>query len=493
MALTSINAQALPPGFYAVENAAGRVPAQIADFSRAYILVEGDSGEVASPVQITSLEDAETQFGVAGIDAASISNIFIHNPRAILYAIRVPIGQVTQIGIATIGDDTYSVTIGGTQIDYVSSGAEDADTIVSGLIAAINDTQNGVATTVIAENPDTDNDTFEIRTLDPTVTVTVSVDTTGTGAMTSTDITGLDPTDRDAIWTIRNAFDTDIHRPGFMLAPGLFATMESSARVSVGQAMADFCTEFDWLAIIDPGSEITTKDEYQADALLYNAPRGHVAYYCPWITNLDDLSLPPSSYAVSVALQRFEREGFRQPPAGSKYPLRNCKGVSLTIKSAEHAVLNNDHGINVIKLTRNGGYQILGARTRTDNKFFNTITDRVIFNVLLETLRNVYDGMTFESIDGQLELFRAIRRTGLSVLARLWDAGALFGASPQEAFEIICDRSNNSDTDLENGRVNITIYAVPSPFVEKLVATVNRVAIGEVQFFLGNPQNQSVN
>lgn len=492
MALTSINAQALPPGFYALENSAGRIPAQIADFSRAYILIEGASGDFATPTQITSLEDAETQFGVAGVDAASIENIFIHNPRAILYAIRVPIGQVSQVGITAIGDDTYSVTIDGTKVDYVSTGNEDADTIAAGLIAAINDTQNGVASAVIAENPDTDNDTFEIRTLDPTTTLTISASTGGTGAVILTDITGVDPTDHDAIWTIQNSFDTDIHRPGFMLAPGMFATLASTERVAVGQAMIDFCTEYDWLAVIDPGSELTTKAEYQADGLLYTAPRGHAAYYCPYVINLDDLSLPPSSYVVSVALQRYEREGFRQPPAGSKYPLRNCKGVSLNIKPAEHAVLNNDHNINVIKLTRNGGYQILGARTRTSNLLFNTITDRVIFNVLLETLRNVYDGMTFESIDGQLELFRAIRRTGLSVLNRLWNSGSLFGASPQDAFEIICDRSNNSDTDLENGRVNITIYAVPSPFVEKLVATVNRVAIGEVQFFLGNPRNQSV-
>lgn len=488
MALTTINAQSLPPGSYVFEDVKGRLPAQISDFSRAYIFLEGSSGNYASPLQIVSAEDAETQFGIAGVGLASIENLFLHNRRAVLFGIRVPIGQVHQVGVAGAGDDSYSVTVDGVQASYTSSGSEDADDIIDGLMAAINDTQSGVASLVIATNPDYDNDTFELRSLDPATTaetpLVITASTGGTGSVTDTDLTPSDPSPQDWVWAIQNSFDPDLHRPGFLLAPEAFNNMsEASDRLSVGTALTDFAETNDYLAVIDPGSGFSSVADYQADGLQYSSSRGHAAYYCPYVTNLNDMDLPPSSYAVGTALRRYEVEGFHQPPAGGSYQLRNVKGTSVHIPEAQHSTLNNDHNINVIKQMFSAGFQIRGARTRTDSALFNTVTDRVIFNVLLESLRRTLNRFVFESIDGDLELFRAIRRTVNSILHRLWSGGVLFGQDPSKAFEVICDRSNNPPADLEAGRVNVTIFAVPSPFVEKLVSTANRVAIGEVQFY----------
>jgi len=487
---STINAQMLPPGFYAFEGDAGRLPAQIADFSRAYLLAKAGDGDYATPIQITSLNDAVDRFAVSGVESAAIDTVFKHNPRSVLFLVRVPIGQVEQVGVLTADDQAeYTVTVDAITSTYQAVTNDTASEIIAGLVAAVNDNTD-INTQVIAEGIDGDNDTFNLRILDPTAaTLTISVSASGTGDLSLTDLTGSEPTEKDFVYALDNAFDNELHRPGFLFAPGAFHTLDPEDRHALGAAMSNFATEYDWFALADPGPELATVEDYRADGLEYSSERGHCAYYAPYMETTSEQALPPSPYVVGVALSRYEREGFYQPPAGPKYQLRNLRSISLQIGEADHAVLNNDHNINVIKRIQGGGYQIRGARTRTTNVFFTSITDRVIFNVILESLRITYRDKVFESIGRAEEFFRSIRRTGITLLNRFWEAGALFGATPANAFEVICDRSNNSDTDLEASVANITIYAVPSPTIEKLIANVNRVAIGEIQFFTGNVQN----
>lgn len=482
MALTQINAQALPPGFYAIESTAGAIPSQIADFSRGYMLVSGTTGAYYTPLQVTDVEDAVAKFGIAGQSRNAVEAIFAQFRATILYLVRVPIGTLTEIEVTVGGAGGYTVTVNGTALTHTTT-ETDMSSIAAELVAAINDEQSSLAQLVVAVPTSPASDTFTLRSIDPSVPLTVTASAT-VGTLTATDTTGDDPSALDYVYTVGHSFDKDLNPPGFLLAPEAFYSLASATdRLAVGTAMADYCTEFDWFALIDPGAptEVVTAQDFIDDGTAYTTPRGHAAYYCPYLLNLASAEVAPSAYALGAAMARYNNEGYRQPPAGAKYPLRGVLRPIVEIKFAEHATLNNTHNINVIKTKFGKGVLILGARTRTTNAFFNTITDRVIFNVLLQTLRRAYDDVIFESVDGQNELFGIIQRTGQSLLYRMFEAGVFFGTTAAQAFKIVCDRSNNPDLDLEGGIVRLDVYAVPSPFAEKVIADVSRVAIGDME------------
>lgn len=487
MALASINGVALPPGSYAIEGVAGSPPTNVSNFSRGYILIEGSKGDYHTPVQVTDAADAKEKFGVAGQDLWAIENIFIQYARTILYCIRPKISRRWRVEILEDGNpgDEVTITLDGKTARYTTADGTALD-ILEGLYEAMTDEQSSISAIADVQMLNTSALSFEIV---ETVAGTASLLASAPGAyVTATNMTGTTPSASDAVRAVQ-AINTDFYRPGYIIAPGFYAKLsQQSERHQLSSGLKDFAEEYDFLALTDPGSGFTTFEQYRDEGLLTTCARGHSAYYFPWAIDGRGNPIPPSSYVMGYAMRKYEiGGGFRQPPASYSDTLKNITGLTLDVHPSQHAVANNEHSLNVLRRFYDFGglrYHIAGARTRSVDPLFNTITDRVIFNVLLDTLRISLRGFTFQSVDGQLQLFRSIRRTCVSILETLRKSGALFGADPDAAYEVVCDRSNNSDDDLENGRVNVTVYAVPSPFIEKLVAGVNRVKIGEVSLLV---------
>lgn len=488
MALSLINASALPPGSYAIEGVAGSPPTNLSNFSRGYILIEGSKGEYHTPIQVTDPDDAQEKFGVSGQDLWAIQNIFTQYARTVLFCIRPKISRRWQVSVLTDGaaGDVITLSIGSNTASYTTTDGT-AEDILSGLYEAIIDEQSATAEYLDVESFDTAAGTFDvIEKIEGTASLTVSAP----GAyISAANTTGTTPSPSDVVRALR-AINPAFYRPGYVIAPGFYAKLSDQGdRQQLSAGLKDFAEEYDFLSLSDPGNGLTTFEQYRDEGLLTLCPRGHAAYYFPWAIDGRGNPIPPSSYVVGYAMRIYEiGGGFRQPPASLTDPLRNITGLTLDVHPTQHAIANNEHNLNVlVRYYDFGGlrYHIAGARTRAVDPLFNTITDRVIFNVLLDSLRISLRAFTFQSIDGQLQLFRSIRRTCLSILETLRKGGALFGADPDAAYEVICDRTNNSDDSLELGRVNVTIYAVPSPFVEKLVAQVNRVKIGEIEVLVG--------
>ncbi|HVE82537.1 MAG TPA: phage tail sheath protein [Myxococcales bacterium] len=64
--------------------------------------------------------------------------------------------------------------------------------------------------------------------------------------------------------------------------------------------------------------------------------------------------------------------------------------------------------------------------------------------------------------------WKALRRRLERLLTRLYEAGALRGASAAEAFEVRCDRTTMTQDDLDNGRLIATIVLDPAAALERL-------------------------
>mgnify|MGYP000745287896 CR=1 FL=1 len=288
------------------------------------------------------------------------------------------------------------------------------------------------------------------------------------------------------IAAIQNSFDPDEHEQGFLICPEAFQNLtQQSDRTSVATAMHDLCVQedFDWVALVDSGppATIDTTAEAATEAANYTAERGHLAYFFPYVVDLSGNTVPPSAAVAAIALRRYRIEGFQQPPAGSRYPIRGVLDVAVKVKKSEQAVVN-PNGVNCLRKLPRLGVVVYGSRSRSANPYYRFINTRIILSVYNRTLYNAFQdaGIIFSGVDGQGILFTRIRETADAIAYRFWDGGAFFGASPQDAFFNKCDRSNNPALDLEAGIVRLDSYVAPVPTLERMLIATIRVAIDQV-------------
>jgi hypothetical protein len=224
------------------------------------------------------------------------------------------------------------------------------------------------------------------------------------------------------------------------------------------------------------------------DSQRYFQPFGFIAYYGPYIENASGQWIPPSPYVTGIALRRYRAEGYQFPPAGVKYQLADAVSAQIPINSAQQNLLNPD-GCNAIRTLP--GYPtsavfVWGGRTRVNTadaqqRLYQFVNTRVILNVVYGSLRNAFDNQIFNVIDGFGVAFNQIISVGNSVLNQLYSRGALFGARPSDAFQVICDARINPPASLENGIINAKVFVTPVPTLERIQIDLIRVAVGQMQ------------
>lgn len=285
----------------------------------------------------------------------------------------------------------------------------------------------------------------------------------------------------DYVDAIQDAFSEEMPA-GFLICPEGFSLPAQGDRTSVAVAMENAAAALNWFAIVDSGppATIDTVEEAKAEALLYTTPQGHLAYYFPYLKDLNDNLVPPSAAVSAIAIRRYQVEGFNQPPAGTRFAARGCKDVAVRVTQAQQAVLN-PLGINVIRNLFNQGVVVWGARTRSADPYWRFMHTRIIVNVVALTLKTAFDTLVFSTVDGKGLLYARIRETAEAMLYTLWDGGALAGSTPAQGFAVVCDDSINLPAELEQGIVRLQIYIAPVAVAERILIEVTRVSIGSVQ------------
>ena len=99
---------------------------------------------------------------------------------------------------------------------------------------------------------------------------------------------------------------------------------------------------------------------------------------------------------------------------------------------------------------------------------------------LLRTARQVGETLVFEP-SGEA-LWSRVRGRFEDLLTRYWEAGALRGATPDQAFGVQCDRGTTSQNDIDHGRVVVIIDFVPQLAIERLRVTLALAEDGGVQW-----------
>jgi len=478
MAITTQFASLTRPGVFISEGTAGYRVLEIASHTAIYMVVSGTNGPYNDPTLCTSLLDFTNQFG-GSLSEAAVRMLFRNDPRAVFYAVRAAISPQFAVTIDDALSPSYTVTINGTDVTYVSVGGDTVQDIAAGLIAAIN--ADAIAATVTASPGDSD-DTVRIR-LDVTDPLDLTV-TVAAGNATATDETGTTLKALDYVSAIENTFDHEEDWPqGFLLAPEAFQNLTNETdRLIVGTSLEALASDpaYDWVALVDCGPDHDTVAKVQTEHERYVTPEGHTSAYAPYLLDLEGLEVPASAAICAIATTRFREEGYQQPMAGAKYPIKGVTDVTHRFGNTEQSVLN-PLGINLVRYLRNKGVVAWGMRTRSNDEFYTFTHTRVIMNVLNGTLRSGFDNDLFTSVDGQGVQLARIEETARSVCNRMWIGRALFGENAADAYEVKCDFENNLADDLEQGNVVLQVWVAPSPAIEKLLILTRRVPIGQVQ------------
>ena len=87
------------------------------------------------------------------------------------------------------------------------------------------------------------------------------------------------------------------------------------------------------------------------------------------------------------------------------------------------------------------GIRVWGARTMSSDPSWRYLNVRRLFNYIEESILEGTQWVVFEPND--LDLWARIRRTINAFLLGVWRDGALFGATPEEAFYVKCDAETN--------------------------------------------------
>lgn len=248
---------------------------------------------------------------------------------------------------------------------------------------------------------------------------------------------------------------------------------------SVQTALINHCeAQANRMAVLDapPGMSVQQIKEWRTDVAMYDSQ--FAAFYYPWIkvanpapTNGDDeILVPPSGHMAGLWARVDETRGVWKAPANEI--VRGALDVELPITKAEQGLLN-PIGINCIRPFGTRGIRVWGARTLSSDSDWRYINVRRLFNMVEQAIMDGTQWVVFEPNDQKL--WEGVKRTVSAFLRGLWRDGALFGATPDQAFFVKCDAENNPPESIDEGKLIVEVGIAPVKPAEFVIFRISQL------------------
>jgi phage tail sheath protein FI len=138
--------------------------------------------------------------------------------------------------------------------------------------------------------------------------------------------------------------------------------------------------------------------------------------------------------------------------------VRLALGFEFLLNTAQQEALN-PLGINCLRYFEGRGFRVWGARTASSDPEWKYLNVRRYFAFLERSIEKGTQWAVFEP-NGPV-LWANVRRTIEDFLFNEWKQNHLFGAKPDEAYFVRCDRSTMTQNDIDNGRLVCQIGVAP--------------------------------
>ena len=244
---------------------------------------------------------------------------------------------------------------------------------------------------------------------------------------------------------------------------------------AVQTAMMNHCELMgDRVAILDtpPGMNAQQVREWRQDRARYDSK--YATLYWPWIKVLDPLSgrnisVPPSGHLAGLWSRNDDERGVHKAPANEV--IRGALGLELVMTKGENDLLN-PLGINCIRAFPGRGIRVWGARTLSSDPEWRYLNVRRLFNFVEESIFEGTQWVVFEPNDQML--WARVSRTVSSFLFNVWNSGALFGATADQAFYVKCDEETNPPELRDVGQLVVEVGIAPVKPAEFVIFRISQ-------------------
>mgnify|MGYP000878053330 FL=1 len=235
---------------------------------------------------------------------------------------------------------------------------------------------------------------------------------------------------------------------------------------AVLQGLVDYCdSRNDCFAILDIPEGLDTTEALGARKELGGT---NGACYYPWGKVIDPLGsdgklrlVPPSGHVMGLYARTDRERGVHKAPAGVEANVRGFVEMERPLANGDVDLLN-PAGVNCITARPNQGIVVWGARSLSSNPNKRYVSDvRLDINIQVSS----YLGTQWAVFEPNDEvLWGRISDQIKGFLFNKWQEGALFGATPEEAYFVKCDEELNTEEVRNSGRVIAEIgYAKKKP------------------------------
>ncbi|MEO9140176.1 MAG: phage tail sheath subtilisin-like domain-containing protein [Jatrophihabitans sp.] len=231
------------------------------------------------------------------------------------------------------------------------------------------------------------------------------------------------------------------------------------------------------MAVLDapPGMTPQQIKEWRSEVAMYDS--AYAALYYPWVkvenpigvNGNSEVFIPPSGHVAGVWARTDETRGVWKAPANDT--MRGVLDIERTVTQNEQSLLN-PIGINCIRPFGTRGIRIWGARTLASDSDWRYINVRRLFNMIEATILEGTQFAVFEPND--MSLWEGVSRTLTAFLRGLWSAGALFGATADQAFYVKCDAETNPPESIDEGKLIVEVGIAPVKPAEFVVFRISQ-------------------
>jgi hypothetical protein len=201
----------------------------------------------------------------------------------------------------------------------------------------------------------------------------------------------------------------------------------------------------------------------------------YAAAYHPWlaVARIDDRGsvlrrIGPSAVAAGIIARRERLFGVPYGPANEI--ATGVIDVTDRVAAAWHDELHQN-GINVY-LHERDGIRLTAGRTLARDPSYRQLSVRRLVTMLRRVLQQQMQWMAFEPNADSLRA--SVRHMLRGFLGQLFEAGALAGATEDEAFFVRCDDALNPASVVDAGRLIVEVGIAPAEPLEFLVLRFTR-------------------
>jgi hypothetical protein len=254
-------------------------------------------------------------------------------------------------------------------------------------------------------------------------------------------------------------------------APGVYTAATVNALITWAEGRGDVMLVVDGPPPSFPETSAQVVQNY-INLITGGSPIDNSTYatiYAPWIQIVDPASsvpgaarwVPPGGAVLGIWSRTDTAVGVWQTPAGVSFGAINLVNLEALFTSSDLDTLNVNN-INAIRFVPNYFPAIMGGRTLEQGYPDRYVAVRRMLVKLEHDFTYLLQPALFEPNNAQLWL--QITSIITNYLTQLMQAGALGGTTPNTAFQVICDTSNNTPATAAAGIVNVSVaVALLSP------------------------------